>query len=280
MSILFAGLSGRTRKPEAVAGGMPLVVAVHGGTYTSAYFDVPGFSLLDRAAALGIPIIALDRPGYGESPMLDDGRMAAQARFLTGALKQAWEQYGAGTSGMVIIAHSIGAAISLRIAGEPDGLPLLGIAVSGVGLRTPEGHQPMWEALPDLPHVDLPSPVKDEVMFGPPGSYGPDMPAASHVSDAPALRAELVDIVSTWHHDVRDVLGRIRIPVHYRQAEIDHLWIVDQSEVDGFAAALVNAPRVDAAMVRGTGHCMDFHRVGAALQVQQLGFALQCAAET
>lgn len=279
MSTFFAGLSGRKRLPDTIAPGMPLIVAIHGGTYTSAYFDVHGHSLLDRAEALGIPILALDRPGYGESPMLDDGRMASQARFLTGALKEAWDLYGAGTSGMVIVAHSIGAAISLRIASEPDGLPLLGIAVSGVGLRTPEGHQPMWEALPDLPHVDLPSPMKDEVMFGPPGSYGPDMPEASHAADAPALRAELVDIVSTWHHDVRDVLGKIRIPVHYRQAEIDHLWIVDQGEVDGFAAALTEAARVDAAMVRGTGHCMDFHRVGPALQLQQLGFALQCAAE-
>jgi pimeloyl-ACP methyl ester carboxylesterase len=121
--------------------------------------------------------------------------------------------------------------------------------------------------------------MKDEVMFGPAGSHDPGAPAASHAADAPALRAELVDIVSTWHHDVRDVLGRIRIPIHYRQAEIDKLWIVDEGEVDGFAAALTSAPRVDAAMMRGTGHCMDFHRVGAALQLQQLGFALQCAAE-
>lgn len=44
---------------------LPLVVAVHGGGYTSAYFDVPGYSLLDRAAGLGVPVIAVDRPGYG-----------------------------------------------------------------------------------------------------------------------------------------------------------------------------------------------------------------------
>ena len=279
MSNLFAGLSGRHRLPGNVGPDLPLVVAVHGGTYTSAYFDVPGCSLLDRAAVNGIPILALDRPGYGESPMLDDGRMASQAAFLTDALHEAWVRYGTGTKGMVIIAHSIGAAISLMLAGAPGELPLLGIAVSGVGLRTPREHQPMWESLPDLPHVDLPSPMKDEVMFGPPGSYAATMPAASHVADAPALRVELVDIVSTWHLNAHGILGRIRVPVHYRQAEVDHLWIVDQGEVAGFAAALTGAPRVDAAMVGGTGHCMDFHRVGPALQLQQLGFALQCAAE-
>jgi hypothetical protein len=54
-----------------------------------------------------------------------------------------------------------------------------------------------------------------------------------------------------------EVLGGIRVPVHYRQADGDRLWIVDQGEVDGFARALEGAPRVDAALVRGTGHCMD-----------------------
>jgi hypothetical protein len=32
-------------------------------------------------------------------------------------------------------------------------------------------------------------------------------------------------------------------------------------------------------MMRGSGHCIDFHHVGRAFQLQQLAFALQCAAE-
>jgi hypothetical protein len=64
--------SGRTRltpnrRPIA---DYPLVIAIHGGTYTSAYFDVPGYSLLDRAPASGIPAIAIDRPGYGSRTAL------------------------------------------------------------------------------------------------------------------------------------------------------------------------------------------------------------------
>ena len=70
----------------------------------------------------------------------------------------------------------------------------------------------------------------------------------------------------------------MRVPVHYRQAEHDRLWIVDAGEIDAFAARFTAAPRVDAAMVPDTGHCMDFHTIGAALHLQQLGFALQCAA--
>ena len=48
-SNLFGGLSGRHRLPSAaIAPDTPLVVAIHGGTYTSAYFDVPGASLMVR----------------------------------------------------------------------------------------------------------------------------------------------------------------------------------------------------------------------------------------
>lgn len=56
--------SGRTNIGEdfTPADGAPLVVALHGGTYTSEYFDIPGYSLLDRASAEGIPVIAIDRP--------------------------------------------------------------------------------------------------------------------------------------------------------------------------------------------------------------------------
>ena len=133
---IFAGLSGRTRIPaEPAPADLPLIVALHGGSYTSAYFDLPGCSLLERAAALRIPIVAVDRPGYESSPALtgEDASIAGQARFLTGALAQAWEGFGGGTKGIVLIGHSIGAAIATHIAAAPGPLPVIGLAISGVG---------------------------------------------------------------------------------------------------------------------------------------------------
>ena len=90
---------------------------------------------------------------------------------------------------------------------------------------------------------------------------------------------ELIEITGRWHTQAADVLGRIAVPVHYRQGEGDKLWIVDTDEVAAFARALARSPRVDAAMLRGTGHCLDFHAIGPAFQLAQLGFALQCGAE-
>lgn len=290
LSSLFGALSGRQHRPAgALAPRTPLVVAIHGGTYTSAYFDVPGASLFEQAAALRIPLLAPDRPGYAGSAMLPAAQMTiqGQAQALLPALADAWQRHGEGTAGIVLIGHSIGGAIAAAIAAahgsapaaEVAGIPLLGLAVSGVCLHTPPEHKPLWEALPDTPTVEMPPGVKEAVMFGPEGSFDPSLPVRSAIANTAAPKAELVDIVSRWQDQAPDVLGRIRVPVHYRQAEVDHLWICGQAEVDGFAAALSASPRVDAAMMRHTGHCMDLHHVGRALQLQQLAFACQCAAE-
>lgn len=277
---MFGRMSGRSRLPQE-AFDAPLIVAIHGGSYDSAYFDTAGHSLLDRAEANGLAIVAIDRPGYGDTPLLSRAEMtlAGQARFLTGVLGELWAAHGAERPGIVLIAHSIGAAIALLVASEPGDLPLLGVAVSGVGLRTPEGHNAAWDALPDTDLVLLPEEMKDMVMFGPAGSFDPAAVAAARTANRTTPKVELLEITGVWHALAADVLGRIAVPVHYRQGEGDKLWIVDEGEVRGFAQALGRSPRVDAAMLRGTGHCLDFHAIGPAFQLSQLSFALQCGAE-
>jgi pimeloyl-ACP methyl ester carboxylesterase len=275
----FGSFSGRASTPGPVEGPYPLVIAIHGGTYTSTYFDVAGHSLLQRAGRNGIPAIAIDRYGYGQTPFIEDMSILGQAARLSAELPEVWEQHRGDARGVVLIGHSIGAAVALGVAAAPGTLPVLGIAVSGIGVRTPGAHAGMWNALPDLPTVEMPGPIKDQLMFGPPGSFASSMPAASHVADAPVPKAELIDIVGGWQTEAAAVCGRIAVPVHYRQAEQDQLWVVDEGEVEAFAHRFTKSPHVDAAMIRDTGHCMDFHTVGPALQLQQLGFALQCAAQ-
>ncbi len=277
MTQLIPALSGRSRLARRP--GAPLVIAVHGGTYTSAYFDLPGRSLLDAAEANQVPIIAIDRPGYGDSPMLAAEQMdiTGQAAFLTGALAAIWQEYGTDCAGIVLIGHSIGAAIVATIASAPGNLPLRGVALSGLGLTTTPGDFERWQALPDIPLVAMPPEIKDQVMFGPEGGYDADMPKAGHIADAPAPKAELLAITGAWSLVAGEVLGAITVPVHYRQGEFDRLWIVSQDEVSGFGAALGASPMVDARLVPGTGHCIDHHRFGPALHLQQLGFALACS---
>ena len=258
----------------------PLVVAIHGGTYTSRYFDLPGYSLLDRARALGIPLIAPDRPGYGESvvPAPAEAGIEHSAVLLDRAIGAIFARYGADTPGVVLIGHSIGAAIAAMVAARRPAWPLLGLAMSGICLTPPPGADAAaWEALPDTPFVDMPREVKDHVMFGPKETYRSDMPELSHLADAPIPRAELLDIVTVWPERARAVLAEIRVPVHYRQGEFDQLWITDAGQVAAFAASCGGANFVDARLVPGAGHCIDLHTASAAFHLDQLAFALRCA---
>ena len=272
-------VSGRRRSADlSAARNVPLIVALHGGSYTSAYFDVPGFSLLDRAAARNVPIVALDRPCYGDTEPLDPGtetilNSAARLDAIIGEL--AGQLLGQGRA-IVLVGHSIGAAIALAVAARQPSWPLTGVAVSGMCLDSPPEAGTAWAALPEITMVELPGTLKDAVMFGPEDTFDSTMPGLSHAADAPVPRAELIDIVTGWPALADSVLGEVRVPVHYRLGEFDRLWLSDADQVARFAAKLSAAPRVDAALMRGVGHCIDFHRGGMEFQAEQIDFALAC----
>jgi pimeloyl-ACP methyl ester carboxylesterase len=273
-------ITGRRTAPDgpAAAPAVPLIIALHGGTYTSAYFDLPEHSLLDRAAALGIPVVALNRPGYaGSTPVSDsESIILTNAEVLDQVIGELWEKWGAGTAGVFLIGHSIGGAVTTALAAGAPSWPLLGIAISGCLLEVPEEFRAAFDALPPITMIDLPSPMKDGVMFGPEWTYAPSMPQASHPSDTQVPRAELIDINNGWIEKVKSVSAKVSVPVHHRQAEFDHLWITDAGQVRDFAAAFTSSPLVDCRLVPSAGHCIDFHLAGAGLQLSQLGFALEC----
>ena len=278
--------SGRTNiGPDLeVRSGAPLVIALHGGTYSSEYFDIPGHSLLDLASALGVPVIALDRPNYvGSSPLTsDDSIIFANAEVIGEAIgsifhEQGFQAHGDGAPGIVLVAHSIGGAIATKIAATPQSWPLLGLATSGCLVRVPPESAGAWAALPDIEMIDLPATLKDQLMFGPDSTYDDAMPAASYPSNTLVPKAELLDITGGWIASRAEVCGQVTVPVHHRQGEFDHLWVTSQDEIDEFRAGFTAAPSIDAELQLGSGHCIDFHRPSEEFQRSQLEFALAAA---
>jgi pimeloyl-ACP methyl ester carboxylesterase len=75
---------------------------------------------------------------------------------------------------------------------------------------------------------------------------------------------------------VHELAAKVNVPVHYRQGEFDKLWITDEDQVLKFGKAFSASPSVDVRLLESTGHCIDFHRVGASFQLEQLAFALRC----
>jgi pimeloyl-ACP methyl ester carboxylesterase len=271
--------SGRKRTPSGpVAADTPLLVALHGGTYASTYFDVPGFSLLDLAAVLDIPILAIDRPSYAGSTRVEESEsiILENAAVLEHLIAELWESLGTGAAGIVVIGHSIGGAVTTALAARHPSWPLLGIAVSGCLLEVPKESGGAWATLPDTYLVDFPVEIKDFLMFGPDWTCDDTMPKASHVANSQVPKAELTDITGKWIEKVRSTAAQITVPVHARQGEFDHLWITDDQQMEDFGAAFTGAPVVDARLFRDAGHCIDFHRGSRAFQLEQLAFALEC----
>ena len=129
MSALVASVP----EPRAV------IVAVHGGATSAAYFDCPGhpqLSLLRAAAAQGYTAIALDRPGYGASAYYDEDMADTGRRvgFAYGAVDKILGESARG-AGFFLMAHSAGCELGLRMAVDDRATDVLGVELAGTGLR-------------------------------------------------------------------------------------------------------------------------------------------------
>ena len=260
--------------------GKPLIAALHGGTYTARYFDIAGGSqgsFMDLAAAAGYPVVCFDRPGYGASPALApaENTFGRHARLLAGAIAQAAAQFSA--DGVFLAGHSIGGMIAMMIAAGDVDFRLTGLSVTGMGAVIRAGG-PAY-ALASLPPdetVDLPYDQRDQVMFGPPGTWTAEAVQAAHGSYAPTPVRELIQAPQWPDEHLPGLAPRITVPVHNALAEFDALWDSTPANVEHFAKLLTAAPFVDASIARATGHSIDHHILGHALHLRQLAFAEEC----
>jgi pimeloyl-ACP methyl ester carboxylesterase len=258
--------------------GNPLVVCIPGGSYNAHYFDVPGHSLLEAAAARGFPVVALDRPGYGGSTPLEGApTFAGNARVLTQAVDRLWAEHARTSPGVVLVGHSMGGAIGLHIAAAPRPWPLLGIAISGIHVDAPVQVAHAWSAIPDGAMVDFSNEQRIQFMFGPEGSFDPDVVASASAAGAPIPVEELREVVGGWIADFSQLAPRVDVPVHYVLAEHDHLWVSSADNVEAFGAALEGSPSVVVEHRPDVGHNIDHSHGSDAFHASQLDFAAQVA---
>ena len=223
-------VSGWTHFPQYKASYAPLLIAIHGGWTSSAYFNIDEeHSLVPMSKQLGIPVIAIDRPGYCRSSPAPAAEFTIkeQGRHLARhVLPFLWSEYGQqlGCSSLVIVGHSIGAAITISTAAyaNQQDFPLAGIIISGCSSHTfvdwkargitaeggpipfpnPEGFQ------------DTANPIDKEY-------YIPALrrlPSLSH----PIPPAELLEISGPWEREIGPQLAsRVQVPVHHAMGEHD-----------------------------------------------------------
>ena len=257
----------------------PLLVCLHGGGYTSSYFDAPGCSVLAEASSAGFPAVALTRPGYpaDEASARRQLSFSAAACVFYEAIADVWGQLGGARPGIVVTGHSIGAAVAVHVAAQASSWPLLGLAVSGVGDVAGTSMVELFAQMPADVVVEFSLDQARPLLYGPDWTLN-----TSTLEDVAGLgvnypSAYLIEITKRLPDDLPKIAAAVDVPLHYALAEFDGLWHVSQEGVDGFANHFGNAPFVDASLWRGTGHNIEHHRIGPAYVRAVLSFADRCA---
>jgi pimeloyl-ACP methyl ester carboxylesterase len=251
-----------------------VIVAIHGGVTTSAYFDCPGhprLSLLRTAPALGFTVLAIDRPGYGSSaPYAADIAPAARRVDLAYALVErvlATRPRGAGT---FVLAHSAGCELAVRMAADERGAHLLGIELAGTGRE----HHP--EAIRSL---TAGGPGRGdrlrELLWQPSRLYPPEVfGGAAIASPGPAYEATMMP---QWvAHDFARAAANVGVPVQFTVGAHEKVWRTDPLALGEITALFTAAPRVLLNEQADAGHNLSMGHSATAYHLRVMSFIEEC----
>ncbi|WNM31881.1 alpha/beta fold hydrolase [Streptomyces sp. Li-HN-5-11] len=265
-----SALVAETAQPRAV------IVALHGGATTSAYFDHPGhprLSLLRTAAAAGFTVVALDRPGYGSSAGHEERmRTPEQRTDFAFAAMNAFLADRDGGLGVFLWAHSAGCELAVRMAGDPRAAGLLGVELAGMG-RT---HHPRslaameeWRRDPARTRPNL-----RRALWDPPHAYPPDVYGGRGIG-APSPSYE--GSRDGWQEEFARLAARVRVPVHITLAEYEQVWANGPEGLADLASMFTGSPRVVPHEQAGAGHNTSVSRTALAYHLHVLAFVEECA---
>ena len=284
-----ATLTGRSHLPAPPADGSPattraLLVGLHGGTYSSLYFDVDANHTAATASDyLSIPFVAIDRPGYEGSTPYDSAPEALTYttdfgnwlhRFILPAV---WTEFGPpnGCTALVLLAHSLGVPGAIIAAANHSQetpaqrkYPLAGLVGSGWGSQS----------IPPDPANNLHDIATHERMLLPPGTAHPSV--YSHT--ARLLRQmppeEVGSLATVWLPRWRaEWAPNVRIPLMLAVVEQDPFWLGTDEHLRDWMAAFPNSPRVDGTFLPGAAHNIEMSLWSKGWYARCFGFAYECA---
>lgn len=257
-----------------------VVVALHGGGSNAAYFHDalwPRMSLLEVGAALGFTVVSLDRPGYGASSGHGAAFATADQRVeLVYAALDLLCPVGSWGAGYFVVAHSLGCALAMRMAATERGSGLLGIELSGTGVRLSERAVELtaeWAAIEMRPGA-LPSALR-EIIWGPPELYPPGGGASSRPPSSPPPPSDALDWAG-WSAKFPVLAGAVPVPVRYVVGDHERWWRPAREDLEDVASRFTASPRVIVdAQFRG-GHNLSRGRSSTAYHLKVMAFVEEC----
>lgn len=263
---------------SAVVAAVPepraVIVAIHGGATTSAYFDCPGrpdLSLVQNAAAQGFTVIALDRPGYGASALYQDtmAEPAARVALANGAVDKILAD-GARGAGVFVLGHSLGCELALRMT--VDDADVFGVELAGTGLRySPEAKEILSQATLTRRPVGL-----RELLWEPADLYPAEV--LTGALSAPGVAYE-GPVTADWsRRDFPELAATVRVPVRYSAAEHERVWDTSAAALTDIAGLFGSSPRVVVGEEPNSGHNLSVGLSAQTYHLRVLSFVEECIA--
>lgn len=265
----MSGLLAEAPQPRAV------VVALHGGGTTSAYFDCPGrprLSLLRVGAALGFTTLALDRPGYGSSAGYPHAMAhgAQRVDLAYGAVDGILGSRSRG-AGVFVLAHSLGCELAVRMAAEPRGAQLLGVEIAGTGVE----NQPAARALLRTPDINEMRRGLRNLLWQHTHLYPAEILGGDAISSGGAHYESTV--VKDWpKHEFPALAAQVRVPVRFTLGDHEVVWQSGPAALADIAAMFICSPRVVVNEQPDGGHNLSLGISAAAYHLKVLSFVEEC----
>lgn len=262
----MSALVAEAPEPRAV------VVALHGGATTPAYFDCPGhreLSLLSAGAAAGFTVVALDRPGYGASAPYPEAMARPEQRLslVFGALERI-----AGTQDLFLLGHSMGCELAVRMATADAGARVVGISLAGTGRRYRSAAR---DILKDASTDHRPRGLR-ELLWEPARLYPADVLGNGLSSGGAAYEG---DVVKTWSsQDFPQLAAQVPVPAQFIAGDHENVWEADAEALAAIGAMFCAAPRVDVGVLPDSGHNLSVGFTAAEYHQRVLAFAGECLA--
>lgn len=264
----MSALAAEAPEPRAV------VVALHGGATTSAYFDCPGhpeLSLLRAGVAAGFTVVALDRPGYGASAPYPEAMTRPEQRL---ALVFAALERIVGTQDLFLLGHSMGCELAVRMATAGDtmtaGARVVGISLAGTGRRYQSAAR---DILQDASIDHRPRGLR-ELLWEPARLYPADVLGSGLSAGGAAYEG---DVVKTWSwQDFPQLAAQVEVPTQFIAGDHENVWEADADALAAIGAMFGAAPRVEVGVLPESGHNLSVGHTAAEYHQRVLSFAGEC----
>jgi pimeloyl-ACP methyl ester carboxylesterase len=267
----MSALVAEAPEPRAV------IVALHGGASTAAYFDCPGhprLSLLRAGASLGYTVMALDRPGYGTSAPYPDSMQRPEQRVAL-AYRAIDKILGSNPrgAGLFLLAHSAGCELAVRMTADEtaEHAGVLGLELAGTGLQYADTAN---DILKTATATHRPAGLR-ELLWQPAHLYPAEVLSGITNSSTGALYE--ATMVKDWpRQDFPALAAQVHVPVQFSFAEHERVWKSDPEGLAEIAAMFTAAPRFVINEQVGAGHNLSLSVSAAAYHLKVLSFVEDC----